>query len=814
MGLVSVAGRRAKKATQASTANQPRILIHAINDDRCTGCDACVAVCPTNVLDLVDNKSRVLRFQDCIQCEACMWACPTEALVMHLEGTEPPKLKMPELDAFYQTAIPGQYLIGEVAGKPLVKNAANLGRAAVEHMLAEGLQPGALHRRMAEGSDAANVACVDVAIVGSGPGGLSAALSCIQRGLSYVLLEKEQMIASTIARYPKGKLVMAEPYDTRNVSLLPVFDSSKEQLLPLWQDLIDRVGVEVTLGEAVEKVERRTDGVFNVTTTQRKYRAQRVVLATGTRGKPRTLGVRGENLPKVRSLLDDPSEFRGKPVLVVGGGDSALEASMALADAGARVVLSYRGRQFNRAAPKNKQRIADYAGQKRIKVKFQSNVKEFDADTVTLKMANGTLKKYPNQAAFVPIGSDPPIKWLKRLGVDYVERPHSYSLSKSDDLVVQLVGDVDVCPETADAAASRTLGRHYTPQPMQAVQRRAPMQLPAEALPLQAPLTGGPRKWLRSASQIFTGNRKKEGRSGRGLDRPMPLSEFAKRGRMHTGHGRRDELDASERTRVLRMLRDEGGRLADEDSQVYVVDTPPHIEDRRHAGSVPVSRIDEDSAPRQAVIVGLARAMADAPRRKRRTSRQPMSRPRVSAQPQFADEATRQIDSASALDDLLRQSRNDAPTNGHAPINGHAPTNGHAANNGHAPTNGHAANNGFPVEVDESTRAIDFDARAFMNSEAYDSGDVLSSRNYGDGATGAIDIKTDAFAKLDDMFPDESTRAIDVNQLANIDAVAANHYRREQARQPRRPAIEPPRSAKNKFGPRVNTLSDVDWDLD
>src|SRR5205823_2676366 len=228
------ARKRHRAAISPKQVVGPRILVHDINDDRCTGCDACVAVCPTNVLDLVENKSRVLRFHDCIQCEACMFACPTEALVMFPEGSTPPALKVPEMDENFQTAVPGQYLIGEVAGKPLVKNAANLGRAVVEHMLATGMRPGALG-----GGD--NL--VDVAIVGSGPGGLSSALTCIQRGLSYVVLEKEQVIASTIARYPKGKLVMAEPYDSDNVSLLPVFDSSKEQLLPIWKELIERVGL-------------------------------------------------------------------------------------------------------------------------------------------------------------------------------------------------------------------------------------------------------------------------------------------------------------------------------------------------------------------------------------------------------------------------------------------------------------------------------------------------------------------------------------------------------------------------------------------
>src|SRR5262249_7308969 len=365
----------------------PRILVHDINDDRCTGCDACVAVCPTNVLDLVANKSRVLRFQDCIQCEACMFACPTEALVMFPEGSTPPALKVPEMDDNFQTAIPGQYLICEVAGKPLVKNAANLGRAVVEHMLSRGLSPGALGR----GDN-----LVDVAIVGSGPGGLSAALTCLQRGLSYVVLEKEQLLASTIARYPKGKLVMAEPYDVQNLSFLPVFDSSKEQLLPIWGELVERTGVVIKQGESVETIARGGDGVFDVRSTVAAYRAQRVVLSIGTRGKPRTLQVPGENLPKVFSLLEDPDEWRGKSVLVVGGGDSACEAALALADAGAKVMISYRGKGFNRAAPKNKQAIESYAGQGRIKAKLGSQVVGVEPDSVTLAPSGGSQERYPN----------------------------------------------------------------------------------------------------------------------------------------------------------------------------------------------------------------------------------------------------------------------------------------------------------------------------------------------------------------------------------------------------------------------------------
>jgi thioredoxin reductase (NADPH) len=569
MALVAIANSRKGAHPDRShqkpaliPAQHSSILVHAINDDRCVGCDACVAVCPTNVLDLVNNKSRVLRFQDCIQCEQCMWVCPTDALVMYPEGGTPPPIEMPEISEHFETAVAGQYLIGEVAGKPLVKNAANLGRAVVEHMLSQsGLQPGA------GGGDV-----VDVAIVGSGPGGLSAALTCIRRGLSYVVLEKEQCIASTVSRYPKGKWVMAEPYDVRNVSFLPVFDSSKEQMVPIWEEVVQRSSMNIKRGEPVESVQKDADGKFTLRTTVAQYRAQRVVLGIGTRGKPRTLGVPGENLPKVMSLLEDPDNHRGQAVLVVGGGDSALEAAMALADAGARVVMSYRGKNFSRAQKKNQAAIDSYESQKRIKVLLASGVVQFTDDTVTIKLSDGQTKSYPNQAAFVLIGAEPPVEWLKKVGVHVVERPHSFTLGKTDDLVVQFAGADNVmdCPEQAETAVMLARDGRLPA----AVQKQVEDLAASKTMMFgQQPLTG-PKGWLKSAKTMFT--------QALRLDQPMTLGEFANRAQtMGVGpskSGRRDGLTASERTRVLRMLRDEGGRLADEDTKMLRVgDVAPHL---------------------------------------------------------------------------------------------------------------------------------------------------------------------------------------------------------------------------------------------
>ncbi|HZJ62554.1 MAG TPA: NAD(P)-binding domain-containing protein, partial [Kofleriaceae bacterium] len=366
--------RRARVRRRAQRDEPARALplLHSINDDRCIGCEACVDVCPTEVLDLVDHKARVLRFSDCVQCEQCANACPTQALVMYRQGTTPRVLTVPELDEHFQTGVPGQYLIGEVAGKPLVKNAANLGRAVVEHIA----------RELGGARGAGDI--LDVVIVGSGPGGLSAGLTCLKHKLSCLVLEKEHVISATVSRYPKGKHFMAEPSTAHNVSYLPVFDGTKEELVAAWKQVIDGVKLPIRLGEAVETVKRGDDGVFTIKSTVGTYRARRVVLGTGLRGKPRLLVVPGANLEKVQSLLDDPAEFAGQDVLVVGGGDSAVEGAMALADVGARVTLSYRGDGFKRCKQGNQKRLAEMTDGQRLTVLLESNVKRFTPDQVTI----------------------------------------------------------------------------------------------------------------------------------------------------------------------------------------------------------------------------------------------------------------------------------------------------------------------------------------------------------------------------------------------------------------------------------------------
>jgi thioredoxin reductase/ferredoxin len=447
--VLASAGVKALRARARRKPAQRRLLIHSINDDRCTGCDACVTVCPTDVLELSENKSRVKRFHDCIQCEQCAMVCPTTALVMHYQGTPPPAFRVPQLDNYYQAA-PGLYLIGEAAGKPLVKNASNLGRAVVEHMFKIGVRP-----RRAEGGG--KIVEVDVLIVGSGPGGLSAALSCIQRGLSYALLEKDELVASTIARWPKGKECMAEPYDVKCVGLLPVFDAHKDELIAAWRTILDRHDVRVSTRETVEDCKRLDGSRFEIRSTRKLYRAQRVVLAIGTRGKPRRLGVPGENLAKVSALLGDAAEHRGQRVMVVGGGDSAVEAAIALAGTAARVTLSYRGKALSRCKSANRARLDELIRAGRITPRFSTNVVEVKPETVLLKSGE-TVEELANDHLFVCIGGDAPVKWLESVGVRFAERPHMHQMGPTDQLVEALIGPQrETSREAAGGGAQRAV---------------------------------------------------------------------------------------------------------------------------------------------------------------------------------------------------------------------------------------------------------------------------------------------------------------------------------------------------------------------
>jgi thioredoxin reductase len=247
---------------------------------------------------------------------------------------------------------------------------------------------------------------------------------------------------------------MAEPYDVKTVGLLPVWDAKKDELLAAWRTIIERKQLHVSTRETVEDCKRLGDGRFEVRTNKKHYRAQRVVLSIGTRGKPRKLGVPGEHLPKVSALLTDAADHRGQRVVVVGGGDSAVEAAIALADTAARVTLSYRGKQLSRCKAKNRQRLDELVKAGRIELKFSSNVVEIKPESIKLKVGEKT-EELANDHLLVCIGGDAPVKWLESVGVKFRDKPHEFARPKTDDLVTSLCGPVaETTPERAGSVAA------------------------------------------------------------------------------------------------------------------------------------------------------------------------------------------------------------------------------------------------------------------------------------------------------------------------------------------------------------------------
>jgi thioredoxin reductase len=353
---------------------------------------------------------------------------------MHDADKPPPMIPMPSIDAFHETPVAGMFLVGQASGTPQVKNATNLGRAAVQRIAQQGLPPGGGRALGCE---------VDVVIVGSGPAGLSAALTCIELGFSYVVLEKERAFSWTIRNYyHKGKEVMAEPHDIDLEATLPHWDTTREELLAAWDELVRTHGVDIRYQQHV--IDIKKDGErFDVAIGDGKgspagrVQAARVILAIGTLGNPRKLGCPGDDLEKVKNSLVDPDEWVGKRILVVGGSDSAVEVVLALCAPERRnqVWFSTRGAKLEGIKPKNRKLIEEALAAGRFEIRYATTVAEVTADGAVLAFKeDGRREALPNDVVFAMIGGNSPQKWLQQIGVPYVDKPHSWSPPRTDHL--------------------------------------------------------------------------------------------------------------------------------------------------------------------------------------------------------------------------------------------------------------------------------------------------------------------------------------------------------------------------------------------
>src|SRR5213082_2860334 len=269
----------------------------------------------------------------------------------------------------------------------------------------------------------------DVLIVGAGPAGISASLRAIENQLNYVTLEQDE-VGGTVAKYPRQKLVMTSPVEFPTYGKFKKTELSKEDLIAFWKKVGERADFKVRLGEKVEDCKKEQDGIFTVSTPKAKYRARNVVLALGKSGSPRKLGVKGEDLPKVMYRLIEADHYVHKKILVVGGGDSAVEAAMGLAhQAGNEVTLSYRQDRFSRIKERNSTRVEECARNGKLKVLFKSSPLEFRENAVVIEV-KGERMELPNDFVWIFAGGTPPNDFLKKVGVQLGSRDLTVEASK------------------------------------------------------------------------------------------------------------------------------------------------------------------------------------------------------------------------------------------------------------------------------------------------------------------------------------------------------------------------------------------------
>ena len=396
-------------AAAAATAAPPGALHALVRADVCVGCGACVSACPEPGAIRLEGKLAVVERSLCKGHGECVKACPVNGIALS-SGAAVQRVEAPDLDVHFQSNVPGLYIVGELGGRGLIKNAVNEGRIAVEHIASERRAP----------AGAAHGGPLDVVIVGAGPAGLSAGLEALRSGLRYVVLEQGDL-ADTIFRYPRHKLLLAEPVTMPMYGRLWVADASKESLLKVWRGIIERTGLEVRTGCRVERVRPTGEGL-EVAAGDTTLHARHVVLAMGRRGNPRRLGVPGEELPKVFYDIVEMEAFAGGRVLVVGGGDSAIESAVGLANqAGTEVTLSYRGAAFTRLKDRNRSRLEAERARGRVTVLMESQVREIRPESVVLEH-EGRARIQPNDHVIVRIGGEPPFAFLTGLGVRIVTK--------------------------------------------------------------------------------------------------------------------------------------------------------------------------------------------------------------------------------------------------------------------------------------------------------------------------------------------------------------------------------------------------------
>jgi thioredoxin reductase (NADPH) len=389
-----------EQAVQAGLA-EPASLHPVVDPSRCMGSGSCAKACPEEAIGVINGKMTLKNAAACIGHGACLAACPTEAIKL-VFGTVQRGIDIPNISQEFETNVPGIFIAGELGGMGLIRKAAEQGRQAIASI-----------RKKTGGK-----ADFDVVIVGCGPAGLSAGLSAIHHKLRYKLIEQEESLGGAVFHYPRQKIAMTAPIELDIIGKVKFTEVQKEKLIDFWNDVVKKTGLKIAFRERMEAIERE-DGRFVVRTDRGSYSARTVLLAMGRRGTPRKLEVPGEESAKVTYRLIDPAQYQGQAVLVVGGGDSALEAAIALSqEKDTDVILSYRSAAFSRVKQKNRMLLEQQEKAGRLRVMLNSNVRSIHEKHVEIEV-DGIPRRERNNAVIVCAGGLLPTPLLQKIGIQF-----------------------------------------------------------------------------------------------------------------------------------------------------------------------------------------------------------------------------------------------------------------------------------------------------------------------------------------------------------------------------------------------------------
>ncbi|MBK8373293.1 MAG: NAD(P)-binding domain-containing protein [Saprospiraceae bacterium] len=387
-------------------AYEPVSLYPFIDEDNCIKSGACVIACPEKeIIGIRNGRATLINASRCIGHGACFHACPVEAISLKI-GTEKRGVDLPHVNQNFETNVKGIFIAGELGGMGLIKNSVEQGKQAVENIFAS--------------VEKNHGATYDLVIIGAGPAGISASLQAKKLGLKAITLEQDTL-GGTVYNFPRAKIVMTSPMDLPGYGKVKLFQTSKTELLKLWNAVLTSNDIKIQENQKVELIGKE-DSNFSITTLRGDtFKTNRILLAIGRRGSPRKLNVDGEKLEKVYYKLLEPERYQGKDILVVGGGDSAIESALLLADEN-KVTLTYRSEKFNRLKPLNSQKINQAIDDKKILVLYSSNVLKIEEAQVVLQLDDLSEKTLKNDFVFIFAGGELPTQFLEKSGIQISKR--------------------------------------------------------------------------------------------------------------------------------------------------------------------------------------------------------------------------------------------------------------------------------------------------------------------------------------------------------------------------------------------------------